>query len=779
MELPSIITSADDAPDRSACLPKPTALTPNWDGIHPELKALPQWVNWQYELKPGDKKYSKVPYQPSGYRASSTNPGTWYPFEDCKAAYENGVADGKFDGVGFVTSHDDPYILMDYDHVLPPDAPMHPWARDVVMSAQQENLYVETSISNEGIHIVGRGPQGFKGRKLNAAEVYCHSRFFTITGHSLDLPPAIGTASKSLDLTLQQMGVSLLDLQSDSKIHADPVAVPDSPAIDVASASIDDATIFRLARSAKNADKFTALFDHGDTSGYDDDESRADLALASLIAFWVGPDVPRIESLMRSSKLMRDKWDSHRTYLSITISKALSKTTASDFYDWSKHGAVGTVTNPAIETIITPIRGQSVDDTESEGARSLQLVTSQNGQILPNVNNVIVLLEADPDLKRVLRYNDFADSMEICMAIPDKTGLPDTRRYPRKWEDADTIALQAYIQRNSIPRVARDTVDDALRHYAKDCPYHPVRDYLAGLTWDGRPRIDTWLIEYCNAASDTPAAYLEEVGAKFLISIVARVMRPGCKADHVLVLEGPQGFGKSTALSTLAGDDWFTDSLPSNLDSKDAAIHLRGRLIVEMSELSQFTRSEIETIKAYVSRQVDRYRPPFGVRDIEVPRQCVFAGTTNSEGYLIDTTGNRRFWPVKVGVIDIASLKRDRDQLWAEAHARFKEGEAWHITDSDIIAIQVEQTVSRVVTDPWHADVARILSQHKECDITPGEVLGMISDLKPSDRHKGNAARVSQILRDLGWVKGKRHHSRGQLYLRPTEVQLDLFGGKA
>ena len=409
MALPSIVTSVGDALDRSVCLPRPIALTPKWDGIHPDLKARPQWVTWRYELKRGDKKYSKVPYQPSGYCASSTNPGTWYPFEDCKAAYENGVADGKFDGVGFVTSRDDPYILMDYDHVLPPDAPMHPWAKDVVTSAQQESLYVETSVSAEGIHIIGRGPQGFKGRKLNAAEVYCHSRFFTITGHSLDLPPVIGTATKSLELTLQRMGVSLLDLQFDSTIHADPTAVPDSPAIDVPSASIDDATILRLARSAKNSDKFTALFDQGDTSAYAGDESRADLALASLIAFWVGPDVTRIESLMRSSKLMRDKWDSHRTYLSITISKALSNTTASDFYDWSKHGAVGTVTNPAIETIINQIRRQSVDDTESEGSRSLQLVTSQNGQILPNVNNVIVLLESDPDLKRVLRYNEFAD----------------------------------------------------------------------------------------------------------------------------------------------------------------------------------------------------------------------------------------------------------------------------------------------------------------------------------------------------------------------------------
>jgi hypothetical protein len=253
-------------------------------------------------------------------------------------------------------------------------------------------------------------------------------------------------------------------------------------------------------------------------------------------------------------------------------------------------------------------------------------------------------------------------------------------------------------------------------------------------------------------------------------------MRPGCKADHSLVLEGAQGVGKSTALSILAGNDWFTDALPGDLNGKDAAIHLRGRLIIEMSELSQFNRTEIETIKSYLTRTTDKYRPPFGRDEIEVPRQCVFAGSTNSDGYLIDTTGNRRFWPVKVGVIKTALLLKDRDQIWAEAYSRFKSGEAWHITDQKIIGIQQEQVAERVVSDPWKVDIVKVLKEHGQSDITPGEVLSKMLDLRPADRHKGNAARVSGILRELGWSKGSRHCTRGQVYHSPAaNGQMDLF----
>ncbi len=785
-----VIQHANGAHIKSIAVPptpsptRPTPLTPNWAGIHPELVALKQWVLWRYKLtmcREGHK-WTKVPYQPNGKAASSVDVNTWSSFDTCKSAYEHQTEQHQFDGIGFVTSKEDPYVLLDLDHILHPSSAVDDWVKEIILTAKDEGGYIEQSVGGDGIHIIGIGPQGFKGRKSNAAEAYCHSRFFTVSGQSIDLPSQIGTVSQTLDLILARIGCGLEGLLGNAVTAESSIGnqVPQAVLARVGSlAPVDDATILTMARSAKNADKFTRLFDDGDTSEYENDDSSADLALTSLISFWTGPDVPRIESLMRSSALSRAKWDQHKTYLSITINKALSGKNANDFYDWSRQGAVGTLTNPAIQPVLSKMKCIGGGITGQFPIQPIAFLTTSKGEIVPNVNNVILLLENDLDIQGVVRYNEFAECLEIFQPIPNKTGAPDTRKYPRKWEDVDSVALQAYIQRLSIHRVARDTVTDALQHYAQDCRYHPVREYFNSLKWDGSPRIKTWLINYCNADPAVPVAYLEEVGSKFLISAVARVMRPGCKADHSLVLEGPQGVGKSTALSTLAGDDWFTDALPSDLNSKDAAIHLRGRLIIEMSELSQFSRTEIETIKAYLTRKTDKYRPPFGRNELEIPRQCVFAGSTNSDGYLIDSTGNRRFWPVKVGAIKTSLLLQDRDQLWAEAYVRYLGGEAWHMTDQRIIAMQREQAADRVVSDPWRVDVMKILNDHGQNDITAGEVLSKMLDLRPTDRHKGNAARVSGIMRELGWSKGKRHCIRGQVYHPPaTEGQMDLFDSR-
>src|SRR5581483_7104435 len=191
----------------------------------------------------------------------------------------------------------------------------------------------------------------------------------------------------------------------------------------------------------------------------------------------------------------------------------------------------------------------------------------------------------------------------------------------------------------------------AVQTAARDRPIHPVKAYLHALLWDGVQRVDTWLSAYLGA-EDTE--YARAVGSRWLISAVARIYRPGVKADCCLILEGPQGIKKSTALRTLAGE-YFTDEL-ADLGSKDAALQIRGVWIVEISELDSLARSEIASIKAFMSRTADRFRPPFGKRVVECPRQCVFAGTVNHTEYLRDETGARRFWPVLCGTIDIEAL---------------------------------------------------------------------------------------------------------------------------
>jgi putative DNA primase/helicase len=194
---------------------------------------------------------------------------------------------------------------------------------------------------------------------------------------------------------------------------------------------------------------------------------------------------------------------------------------------------------------------------------------------------------------------------------------------------------------------------------------------------------------------------------------VARVYHPGVKHDTCLILEGAQGALKSTALRTLASDDFFSDDI-AELGSKDSVMQTRGVWIIELSELDAMTRTEVSRAKAFMSRQVDRIRPPYGRRVIEAPRECVFAGTVNKDTYLKDETGGRRFWPVKCGIINISDLARDRDQLWAEARSRFKEGDKWWLESKNLMDAAAEETRARYEDDPWDSMIAEWVEKPKQ-----------------------------------------------------------------
>lgn len=406
-----------------------------------------------------------------------------------------------------------------------------------------------------------------------------------------------------------------------------------------------------------------------------------------------------------------------------------------------------------------PAKGQAWHDMLRRDRNTLYL----------DEENVRLLLEHDPTLTGIARFNEFSGELSLARPIPDGSDVVGDRDTPRRWTDADTVALTAYMQRSSLPKVSRDRVEAALGFHAQyRGSYHPLRDYLQGLTWDGTERVTTWPYEYLGASGAQPAVYLTSVGIAFLVSAVARVFNPGCQADCALVLEGVQGIGKSTALRVLAGDEWFSDSLPSDLKHKDAKDHLRGKWIVELPELAQFKRNEIETVKAFLSRRQEQYRPSYGRHEITYPRQCVFAGSTNETEYLVDVTGNRRFWCVQCGDIDLAALRRDRDQLWAEAAHLYRQGTPWHLT-GEAAETAAQEASDRVTVDPWTGLVASAVAalSPTQTSIAPGEVLDRL-ELGVEQKHARHAARVASILRDLGWSRGKRHKTRGQLYSRPT-----------
>jgi predicted P-loop ATPase len=234
----------------------------------------------------------------------------------------------------------------------------------------------------------------------------------------------------------------------------------------------------------------------------------------------------------------------------------------------------------------------------------------------------------------------------------------------------------------------------------------------------------------------------------WLISAVARVMKPGCKADHMLVLEARQGAGKSRALRVLAGDEYFCDSMP-DLRMKDAQLQTFGAWIIEWAELDAMSRAETTAIKDFLTRQVEKLRRPYGHHTEDVPRQCVFAGTTNTRDYLRDETGNRRFWPVSCGRIDCDALARDREQLWAEAVALFDDGATWWPERADLIEALTKEQEARVSVDPWLERISRFIEALD--DVKAERIMSECLELEVSRQGQAERNRVGRCLRLLNW----------------------------
>jgi hypothetical protein len=366
------------------------------------------------------------------------------------------------------------------------------------------------------------------------------------------------------------------------------------------------------------------------------------------------------------------------------------------------------------------------------------------GRIFPVLANAIAAFRHAPEWGGVLAFNEFAFGT-VALKSPPWGLVPKG-----EWTDHEDRLAAEWLQKQGI-LVSVEVAGQAVQTAARDRPFHPVKSYLHGLQWDGVKRLDCWLSTYLGA-EDTE--YARAVGSRWLASAVARIFRPGTKADCCLILEGPQGIRKSTALRTLAGE-YFTDEL-ADLGSKDAAMQTRGVWIIELSELDSLSRSDIARIKAFMSRTTDRFRPPYGMRLVESPRQCVFAGTVNHSTYLRDETGGRRFWPVACGRIDVDALARDRDQLWAEAKTRFESGAAWWLESADLVQMASEQQIERYEGDPWEEAIGPWLEPRASVSI--GEVLEKCLQKAQALWTQTDKNRAARCLRTLGWERYRERH---------------------
>lgn len=348
----------------------------------------------------------------------------------------------------------------------------------------------------------------------------------------------------------------------------------------------------------------------------------------------------------------------------------------------------------------------------------------------------------------------------------------------RRLNDSLITALRFEAEETFDVRVSKDLFFDVVHHEADSNPFHPVCDYLAGLTWDGTPRIDKWLTTYGQAES-TP--FTDAVGALVLTAAVRRVREPGCKFDEILILESEQGFDKSNALAALCPNQaWFSDSLPLGADSKVVVERTQGIWIVEASELQGYGRKEVDHLKGFLSCRVDGpVRLAYAREPVKVPRQFIVVGTTNLDNYLKDSTGNRRFWPVTVGRFDVERLRRDRDQLWAEAAAReATPGTSIRLDKSLWDAAGTEQE-RRELEHPWTALLEKALVA-KDCWIRSDTVWLLLR--VPSDRQNvAGAMDMSKTMKALGFkqhrtvLDGRRHRvwGRGKYAERPGVTGLD------
>lgn len=372
----------------------------------------------------------------------------------------------------------------------------------------------------------------------------------------------------------------------------------------------------------------------------------------------------------------------------------------------------------------------------------------------PLVANALCGLRA-PGWRSRLAYDEFAMRTMIEARPPFDDATGDFK--PRPWTPNDDVLATEFLQRQDLSCPV-EHVQQAVETVAMEASYHPVRRYLRGVRWDRRRRLDSFAATYLGAEADD---YGSAVGRCMMISAVARVFRPGVKADCMLVLEGAQGTGKSSAIAALAGS-WFTDEL-ADLGSKDAAMQLRGAWIIEISELGAMSRAEVNRVKAFLSRTTDRFRPPYGKRIIESPRQCVFVGTTNADAYLHDETGARRFWPLKTGMIDLDAIRRDRDQLWAEAVHLFERGDHWWLTAAESRVATVEQD-HRYADDPWQIQIDEFLIGRSE--VSTGEILRHALAIEIGRHTKTDEMRVAKCLRRAGWLRGRQRRIAGK-HVRP------------
>lgn len=381
----------------------------------------------------------------------------------------------------------------------------------------------------------------------------------------------------------------------------------------------------------------------------------------------------------------------------------------------------------------------------------------KKGSRYPSQDNVSLALEL---MGVKVSYDEFKDRILI-------DGLAE---FGPTLDDAGLIRLRLQMVKQCAVSVYKDPFLDIVADLARHNKFHPVRDYLDGLEWDGTPRLDSWLITYGGAEDNE---YVQAVGTLTLIAAVRRIRQPGCKFDEMLVLESPQGKDKSSALSVLAkNEEWFSDDLPLNQDSKVVIERTAGHWIMEAAELKGIGQAGPDHLKAFLSRRVDKSRLAYGKLTREMPRQFIVIGTTNDTAYLEDSE-NRRIWPVKIKKFDLDLLKRDVDQIWAEAAAREAAGASIRLKE-ELWGKAAEEQKARQIEHPFADQLREVLGDNMTGRIKP-IVVWDILDI-PSDKRSTKNTEMGKAMRELGFERKKiRFNGNGYGYQRGEDTREIIY----
>ncbi len=426
------------------------------------------------------------------------------------------------------------------------------------------------------------------------------------------------------------------------------------------------------------------------------------------------------------------------------------------------------------------------EDADSSWVKELEY--TEQGKLKSTRTNFLLIIENEPLIKGRIAYNEFANRAVVIGRLPwrNKDDMSD-------WNDRDDSGLQEFIEKyykiSSIAKCA-----DAINLSFGKHTFHPIKDYLNSLMWDGVKRIDTLLIDYLGAEDSN---YVRTITRKVFVAAVARIFKPGCKFDNMMVLSGPQGIGKSTLIKRL-GKDWYSDSL-TTVTGKEAYEQLQGVWLLEMGEMMATKKADIEATKHFLSKQEDIYRVAYGRRTSRFPRQCVIIGTTNDKEFLRDKTGNRRFWPVDVGINPHKNAYKELnsyevDQIWAEAIELYNAGELLDLTSKEKKEAEkqqeehseesakaglIEEYLNKPITDNWYslgmAERRNYIHGSEFGDIPEGniqrtktcvmEIWCELFNGDPKNLTPLHSREINDILKGLKvWIKYKGRLRFGKIY---------------